>query len=255
MASSCSSKGTSDPGWRRRFTTGTWSSSSAAEVGLHPGPQLLGPLGRQPLALAVAGGADLRDQDQVLGVGVQRLVDQLVGHVGPVELGRVDVVDAGLDRPPQDGQGPGPVPGGRTRRGRGVASRRTPCGGPGGRPAALRRQPGRPSSPSPPPALPQPEGPGPGDIAMTAGQGQRSSGRAGPGWRETGGMRVVLNILWLVFGGLIWPSVRTGRIVMFVLIITIPFGVAAFRLAVHPVALRRTVVAKPARGSARSSST
>ncbi len=36
-------------------------------------------------------------------------VDQLVGDIRTVELGRVDVVDAGLDGPAQHGQGRRPV--------------------------------------------------------------------------------------------------------------------------------------------------
>ena len=51
----------------------------------------------------VAAAPDLRDEEQVVGVRVQRLVDQLVGHVGPVVLGGVDVVDAQLDRAAQHG--------------------------------------------------------------------------------------------------------------------------------------------------------
>ncbi|MGP8060122.1 MAG: YccF domain-containing protein [Acidimicrobiales bacterium] len=63
-------------------------------------------------------------------------------------------------------------------------------------------------------------------------------------------MRVVLNILWLVFGGLILAlGYALAGIVMFVLIITIPFGVAAFRLAGYTLwPFGRTVVAKPGSG-------
>ena len=42
-------------------------------------------------------GADLAHQGQISGVGMQRLADQFIGHVRPVELRRVDVVDAQLD--------------------------------------------------------------------------------------------------------------------------------------------------------------
>ena len=48
--------------------------------------------------------ADLAHEDEVLGIGVQRGVDQLVRDVGPVVLGGVDVVDAQLDGPAQDGE-------------------------------------------------------------------------------------------------------------------------------------------------------
>ena len=45
-------------------------------------------------------------------------------------------------------------------------------------------------------------------------------------------MRVLLNIFWLVFGGLfIAIGYAIAGIICFILIITIPFGVAAFRMA------------------------
>ena len=75
------------------------------QVGLDPGPQLLGSLCADPLTLVVAGGADLGNQHELLGVGIERLVQKLVGHVGAVELRGVDVIDAGLDGPSDDGQG------------------------------------------------------------------------------------------------------------------------------------------------------
>jgi hypothetical protein len=74
-----------------------------AEVGLDVLAQLLGRQRRQPAALGVAARPDLRDDGEVGGVGVQGLTDEGVGHVGAVELGRVDVVHAELDRAPQDG--------------------------------------------------------------------------------------------------------------------------------------------------------
>ena len=65
----------------------------------------VGELGeRQPAAGIVAAAADLADQCQVRRIGMQGLADQFVGHVGPVELGGVDVVDAEFDGPPQHGQ-------------------------------------------------------------------------------------------------------------------------------------------------------
>jgi len=72
--------------------------AQAAQVVLDCRAQLLRALARQPAALLVAEGADLGDQHQALGVGMQRLADQLVRHVGSVELGGVDVVDTELDR-------------------------------------------------------------------------------------------------------------------------------------------------------------
>jgi uncharacterized membrane protein YccF (DUF307 family) len=45
-------------------------------------------------------------------------------------------------------------------------------------------------------------------------------------------MRVVLNLIWLVFGG-IWLALAyaVAALIMFLLIITIPFGIAAARMA------------------------
>ena len=45
-------------------------------------------------------------------------------------------------------------------------------------------------------------------------------------------MRLILNIIWLVFGGL-WLALGylLAALICFVLIITIPFGIASFRLA------------------------
>jgi uncharacterized membrane protein YccF (DUF307 family) len=45
-------------------------------------------------------------------------------------------------------------------------------------------------------------------------------------------MRVLLNIVWLVFGGLVMAlGYALAAIVMFILIITIPFGIASARMA------------------------
>src|ERR1700741_5039361 len=45
-------------------------------------------------------------------------------------------------------------------------------------------------------------------------------------------MRVLLNIIWLVFGGLVLAlAYAVAALVMFILIITIPFGIASARIA------------------------
>ena len=62
------------------------------------------PATTQRAAGVVAAAADLAYQREVLRVGMQRLPNQLVGDVGTVELGGVDVVDAEFDRPPQHRQ-------------------------------------------------------------------------------------------------------------------------------------------------------
>ena len=75
-----------------------------AEVVLDAGAQLVGAQRGQPAALLVAARADLRHEAQAVGVGVQRLADELVDDVRPVVLRRVDVVDAELDGAAQDGE-------------------------------------------------------------------------------------------------------------------------------------------------------
>ena len=63
-----------------------------------------GSLSGQPGPRSVAACADLADQGEVVRVGVQRLADERVGDVGPVELRGVDVVDAELDGAAQHGE-------------------------------------------------------------------------------------------------------------------------------------------------------
>ncbi len=60
-------------------------------------------------------------------------------------------------------------------------------------------------------------------------------------------MRTVLNILWLVLSGL-WLAIgyALAGVVMCILIITIPFGIASFRLAAFVLwPFRRTVIRRP----------
>jgi uncharacterized membrane protein YccF (DUF307 family) len=60
-------------------------------------------------------------------------------------------------------------------------------------------------------------------------------------------MRLILNIIWLVFGGL-WLALGylLAALVAFVLIITIPFGFASLRIAAFALwPFGRTVVDKP----------
>jgi uncharacterized membrane protein YccF (DUF307 family) len=64
-------------------------------------------------------------------------------------------------------------------------------------------------------------------------------------------MRVLLNIIWLVLSG-IWLAIgyAVAGLVMFILIITIPFGVQAFKLAGYSLwPFGRTVVKKPTAGA------
>ena len=63
-------------------------------------------------------------------------------------------------------------------------------------------------------------------------------------------VRTVLNILWLLFSGL-WSAIgyAIAGVVMFVLIITIPFGIASFRLAGYALwPFGRTIVRDPDAG-------
>ena len=65
-------------------------------------------------------------------------------------------------------------------------------------------------------------------------------------------MRTFLNLLWLVLSG-IWLALGyvLAGIVMCVLIITIPFGIASFRLAAYVLwPFGRTVVRRPDAGAA-----
>jgi hypothetical protein len=77
----------------------------SGQIGFDSRPQLLGALGGQPLALIVPRRTDLGHQNQIVGIGMKCLPNQLVGHVGTVELCCVDVVYASLDGAPEDGQG------------------------------------------------------------------------------------------------------------------------------------------------------
>ena len=65
-------------------------------------------------------------------------------------------------------------------------------------------------------------------------------------------MRTILNVVWLVFSG-IWLSIgyAVAGVVMCVLIVTIPFGIAAFRLSNYVLwPFGRTVIRKPDAGTA-----
>ena len=64
-------------------------------------------------------------------------------------------------------------------------------------------------------------------------------------------MRLLLNLIWLVFGGL-WLALGYAvvALVMFILIITIPFGVAAARMALFCLwPFGRTLVRRPGAGA------
>jgi uncharacterized membrane protein YccF (DUF307 family) len=70
------------------------------------------------------------------------------------------------------------------------------------------------------------------------------------GLREHGVMRVLLNIFWLIFGGLIIAlGYAVAGVICCILIITIPFGLAAFRMANYALwPFGRTIRRKPSAG-------
>lgn len=73
------------------------------------------------------------------------------------------------------------------------------------------------------------------------------------GW-HAGSMKpiqLILNILWLIFAGF-WLALGyiVAGIICFILIITIPFGIASFRIAVYVLwPFGRTTVEKPGAGA------
>lgn len=63
-------------------------------------------------------------------------------------------------------------------------------------------------------------------------------------------MRVLLNVIWLVFGG-IWLALGylVFGVIACIFIVTIPFGIAAFRIAGYALwPFGRTIVARPSAG-------
>lgn len=64
-------------------------------------------------------------------------------------------------------------------------------------------------------------------------------------------MRLILNVIWLIFGGL-WMAVGylAAALLSFLLIITIPFGFASLRIALYTLwPFGRTIVDKPTAGA------
>jgi uncharacterized membrane protein YccF (DUF307 family) len=64
-------------------------------------------------------------------------------------------------------------------------------------------------------------------------------------------VRVLLNLIWLVFGGLLMAlGYAVVALVMFILIITIPFGIASARIALFCLwPFGRTIVRRPDAGA------
>jgi hypothetical protein len=53
---------------------------------------------RDPRCVPAAPGADLGDDDEMVGIRMERLADQMVGVVGPIIVAGVDMIDAARDR-------------------------------------------------------------------------------------------------------------------------------------------------------------
>ena len=68
-------------------------------------------------------------------------------------------------------------------------------------------------------------------------------------------MRTLLNIIWFVFSGFwLWLAYMLAGIICCLLIITIPWGIASFRMASYAVwPFGRELVDKPNSGSSPSS--
>src|ERR1700751_6251841 len=74
------------------------------------------------------------------------------------------------------------------------------------------------------------------------------------GWRRKGEavLKLILNVIWLILEGL-WMAIAYGLagLVAFILIITIPFGIAAFRIAGYVLwPFGRTIDRRPGAGVA-----
>jgi uncharacterized membrane protein YccF (DUF307 family) len=65
------------------------------------------------------------------------------------------------------------------------------------------------------------------------------------------GVRLLLNVVWLIFGGLVLAAgYAVAGLVCCVLVITIPFGIAAFRIALYALwPFGRSVVSRPDAGA------
>jgi uncharacterized membrane protein YccF (DUF307 family) len=65
-------------------------------------------------------------------------------------------------------------------------------------------------------------------------------------------MRLILNVIWLVFGGLFLAlGYAIAGLICFLLVVTIPFGIASFRIANYALwPFGRQLVRKPTAGAA-----
>ncbi|WP_412542068.1 YccF domain-containing protein [Longispora sp. K20-0274] len=75
-----------------------------------------------------------------------------------------------------------------------------------------------------------------------------------PGDRQACGVRFILNVLWLVFGGFfIALGYAVAGLICYLLVVTIPFGIASFRMANYALwPFGRTLVRDPGHGAMSS---
>ena len=80
---------------------------------------------------------------------------------------------------------------------------------------------------------------------------QHAPGSANASPRNVLAVRLLLNLIWLVFGGLVMAfGYAIVAVVMFILIITIPFGIASARIALFCLwPFGRTLVKRPDAGT------
>ena len=71
--------------------------------------EVLRPTDGEPLPGSLTGESRLGGDDEVLGVGVERLEDQAFAHFGAIGVSRVDEVDAHVDGTAQHGEAGRPV--------------------------------------------------------------------------------------------------------------------------------------------------
>ena len=71
-----------------------------------------------------------------------------------------------------------------------------------------------------------------------------------PLWPHPGAVRTVLNVIWFIFSGIwLWIAYTLAGILCCLLIVTIPWGIASFRMANYAVwPFGRELVHKPSAG-------
>jgi hypothetical protein len=70
---------------------------------VHRAGELGGRHRQVPRTVLAAPGADLGDDDEIVGIGMERFADELIGNVRAIVVARVDVIDPARDRLAQHG--------------------------------------------------------------------------------------------------------------------------------------------------------